>query len=248
MGSWPAAAEGATQSGNLLLPQKPVSPSCLRCCASARAGLGPMESVEEVACGRYSAGSCIYPALPALSVPWPSEAIAPMLSVEQGRRAPIPVCPLPRAGRNLVSPVMFPLPPSPSPGLYSEKSGMEGKYRNKDGARFVASKWLKAGGARGRRARFRLAAFWLSGVQGDCVSSPAKPEGDRENTNPFFSSHLVSPKSPFPGAVSLLLFRELARHNNGNQTPNQTCPPCAPSSRSHPHPHPAPPACPPAGC
>ena len=81
------------------------------------------------------------------------------------------------------------------------------------------------------------------------VSSPAKSEGDRENTNPFFSSHLVSPKSPFPGAVSLLLFRELARHNNGNQTPNQTCPPCAPSSCSPPPPPPrAPPACPPAGC
>ena len=111
---------------------------------------------------------------------------------------------------------------------------MEGKYRNKDGARFLASKWLKAGGARGRRERFRLAAFWLSGVQGDCISSPAKSAGDREHTNPLFFSHLVSPKSPFPGAVSLLLSRELARHNNGNQTPNQTCPPCAPSSGSHP--------------
>ena len=44
----------------------------------------------------------------AVSVPWPSEAIAPMPSAEQGRRAPILVCRLPRAGSKLVSPVMFP--------------------------------------------------------------------------------------------------------------------------------------------
>ena len=50
----------------------------------------------------------MYPDSPALSVPWPSEAIAPAPSAEQGRRAPILVCRLPRAGRKFVSPVTFP--------------------------------------------------------------------------------------------------------------------------------------------
>lgn len=54
--------------------------------------------------------------------------------------------------------------------------------------------------------------------------------------DPFFSSHPASPKLRVPKAVSLLS-RDLARHNNGNQTPNQTCPPCAP------HHHPCLPAC-----
>lgn len=48
----------------------------------------------------------------------------------------------------------------------------------------------------------------------------------------LYSSHLVSPKSSVSRAVSLLLSKELARHNNGNQTPNQTCPPSAPSPPS----------------
>lgn len=36
-------------------------------------------------------------------------------------------------------------------------------------------------------------------------------------------------KVPVPSVVSLLHPKELARHNNGNQTPNQTYPPRAPS-------------------
>lgn len=45
----------------------PAACVAVRVRARARCG-GPMESVEAVACGRYSAGSCIYPASPALSL------------------------------------------------------------------------------------------------------------------------------------------------------------------------------------
>lgn len=138
MGSGQQQPEGATQSGNLLLPQKPVSPSCLRCCASARAGA---RSYGECGGGGLRALFCRLLYLQkhphSLFLAFGSH-VAPMLSVEQGRRT-YPCLPPPRAGRNLGFPVMFPLPPSPSPGLYSERNPGWRKMRNKDGARFVAS-------------------------------------------------------------------------------------------------------------
>lgn len=59
------------------------------------------------------------------------------------------------------------------------------------------------------------------------VLPPAKPEEEPQGPDPVFLT-LSHQSHRFPRAARLLLSRELARHNNGNQTLNQTCPPRAP--------------------
>lgn len=110
-GSRAAAAESATRSGNLLLPQKPRSTRCLRCCASARTRLSVGFQGGWGSGGRRAllCGFCdLQRFARTLSVPGPLDAIVPAPSADQRRRAPIPVCRVSRAGRKFVSPVTSP--------------------------------------------------------------------------------------------------------------------------------------------
>lgn len=149
MGSWPAAAEGATQSGNLLLPQKPRPPRCLLCWASARAELDAESYAGSGGRGRRALLCRL------LDVPRFARTLCPLAfgshrtSAERGAGAPrtYPCLPPPARWAQVRFPGDVPLSclshplrvcTARNPG--TSESWVERKYRNKDRAPFLASR------------------------------------------------------------------------------------------------------------
>jgi hypothetical protein len=98
-------------------------------------------------------------------------------------------------------------------------------------------RWLKTEWDKRQTSEILTPAFWMSGMQGDSLVLTGVKSGKNEKIQIFLSAHLVSPECPVPGAVSLLLSRELARHNNRTRRQARRARPARP-----------PPACPHAGC